>query len=78
MTSWSSAAILARWTGGRFEWRTTFSSINEFTKVISTLSKLPDSEVRHVSMDKAIADLLRAMGYIEAMEIYEKTEKWYA
>ena len=51
---------------------------DDFRDIIDKLSKLSDVEIRHSKMDESIYHLLRQLGYNEAMDIYEKTEKWYA
>ena len=40
--------------------------------------KRRDMELGHVAMDVAIVELLRSLGYGEAVEIFENTPKYYA
>lgn len=37
-----------------------------------------DLEGSHSAMDDLMAELLRRLGYDEAMDIFEEQEKWYA
>lgn len=37
-----------------------------------------DTEDRHFNMDKLMCDLLRALGYDEAVQIFEDAGKWYS
>lgn len=37
-----------------------------------------DNEVAHVEMDELMVELLRRLGYGEAMDVFEKQDKWYA
>ena len=37
-----------------------------------------NKEIRHVSMDSLMCNILRQLGYDEGIDIFEKTSKWYA
>lgn len=37
-----------------------------------------DEEGAHYEMDELMVELLRRLGYGEAMDIFEKQPKWYA
>lgn len=37
-----------------------------------------DKEVRHVSMDNLMCNVLRQLGYGEGIDLYEQTSRWYA
>lgn len=38
----------------------------------------PDTESAHVDADQVLCDLLKALGYKQVVEEYDKVEKWYA
>ena len=40
--------------------------------------KLDDIEAVHEGMDKVLIDFLRSIGYNEAANYFESTERWYA
>lgn len=50
----------------------------ELAHVLATIAEIDDVEQRHRLMDKTMVNLLRRLCYHKAMDIYEKTEKWYA
>lgn len=50
----------------------------EFEKIMKTYSELSSKADRHELADKLVCDLLRALGYEDGVEIFEKMEKWYA
>ncbi len=37
-----------------------------------------DEEIAHCDADKLMCDLLRQIGYGEGIDIFEKSDKWYA
>ena len=37
-----------------------------------------DPEVMHGKADDLVCELLKSLGYLEGLKIYEKMEKWYA
>lgn len=37
-----------------------------------------DNETAHGEMDDLMVELLRRLGYGEAMDVFEKQDKWYA
>lgn len=37
-----------------------------------------DEETAHGEMDDLMVELLRRLGYGEAMDVFEKQDKWYA
>ena len=37
-----------------------------------------DNEGAHAEMDELMVELLRRLGYGEAMDVFEKQDKWYA
>lgn len=44
---------------------------------LKTLQKSWDTEVAHVEADRALCDLLIALGMNDVVEEYEKVNKWY-
>lgn len=42
------------------------------------LSEITDPEERHRRMDRAMCYLLEELGYVEAVNVFISTEKWYA
>ena len=53
-------------------------SKDEFRDHMRELSKISDVEVRHSKMDESMYTVLKQLGYRDAMEIFEMTEKYYA
>ena len=48
-------------------------------KFLEWLKEMPqDPESFHICSDDAMADLLRAMGYGEAIDYIEDHERWYS
>ena len=37
-----------------------------------------DLEDVHAAMDELMAEVLRSLGYVEGVTIFENTDKWYA
>ena len=37
-----------------------------------------DKEITHMAMDDLMCETLRGLGYEKGIDIFEKTEKWYA
>ena len=52
----------------------------QFKKDVQEIADHPsgDPETIHPLLDKAMQDLLRSLGYGEAVDIIEKAPKWYA
>jgi hypothetical protein len=50
----------------------------EFLETMRRLSANVDTEDRHSKMDDAMANLLRELGYGDAVDVIEGTERWYA
>ena len=51
---------------------------DEFLKDMQTVASSNDPECSHVYMDDMMCDLLKQLGYGEAIEVFRHTEKWYA
>lgn len=50
---------------------------DEFAKEMKIASGQYDEEQSHIAMDGVMCDLLKKLGYVKAMEIFENAEKWY-
>lgn len=55
----------------------------EFAETLRNLYEIywvekDDEEVGHIYMDDAICDLLRSLGYGEAVEVFNRAPKYYA
>ncbi len=53
-----------------------FISPEDFLKKLKEMPQ--DPEYFHINSDDAMADLLRAMGYGEAIDYIEDHERWYS
>ena len=49
----------------------------DFAIEMARLSNTEDLELRHISMDRAMYELLKQLGYDEAVRIFKDTDKWY-
>lgn len=53
----------------------------ERERVIAALKELQgnlDTEMAHYDADKALCDLLSALGYADVVKEWERVDKWYA
>lgn len=50
----------------------------ELAEEMRWFAQYNDQEMRHRMMDGALIDVLKKLGYTEAVEIFENTSKWYA
>ena len=50
----------------------------EFKNKMIELSKDDDIEDRHINMDCLMGEVLRSLGYGEGVDIFDKTDMWYA
>lgn len=55
-------------------------SPDQFVEQMSSISKDlgGDPEMCHIYMDKCICGVLKALGYGDGVEVFEKAKKWYA
>lgn len=51
---------------------------DEFLKDMQTVASSNDPEWSHGYMDDMMCNLLKQLGYGEAIEVFRHTEKWYA
>lgn len=50
---------------------------SDFAKEMAVLGAKEDLKFRHILMDKAMCELLKQLGYAEAVDIFNSVEKWY-
>lgn len=50
----------------------------EFKEDMLRASNIESQEDRHYDMDNLMCNLLEALGYGEAIDIFDSTPKWYA
>jgi hypothetical protein len=50
----------------------------QFLETMKVAAKNPDREDAHASADDAMCSLLQALGYGEAVDVFDNMDKWYA